>query len=92
MHVQIGLAVGDIEKVRINARLKRLAFQVDQFMDIELGFPKSIIKRRDKRVFTIKNCRCGMFLKAHSYTRSCSRCMLYCRSAGRILESLVVLK
>ena len=64
--MQIGLAVGDIEKVRVNARLKRLALQVGHYMDLELGLRKYILKRRDQRVFIVQNSKCGIVLKVNS--------------------------
>ena len=64
--LQIGLAVGDIEKVRVNARLKRLALQVGHYMDLELGLPKYLLKRRDQRIFIVQNCKCGVVLKVQT--------------------------
>lgn len=40
MNLLIGLAVGDIESVRRNAQLKRLAMQVISFLFVEISIPR----------------------------------------------------
>ena len=45
MNLLVGLAVGDIESVQKNARLKRLAMQVEYFTTLEGKLPKSIKTR-----------------------------------------------
>ncbi|CAL8070273.1 unnamed protein product [Orchesella dallaii] len=48
MNLLIGLAVGDIESVRRNAQLKRLAMQVHLHTHLEKNLPKFILQRVDK--------------------------------------------
>nr|KAI8750038.1 transient receptor potential cation channel subfamily A member 1-like [Biomphalaria glabrata] len=45
MNLLIGLAVGDIESVQRNARLKRLAMQVDLQINIETMVPRFILQQ-----------------------------------------------
>ena len=47
--LQIGLAVGDIEAVQKNARLKRLAMQVQLHTEIERKLPQRILEWVDKK-------------------------------------------
>ena len=49
---QIGLAVGDIEGVQKNARLKRLAMQVEMVADMEKKLPMIILRCVDKKTVT----------------------------------------
>jgi hypothetical protein len=53
INLLIGLAVGDIESVRRNAELKRIAMQVQWLGDVEPKFPESIRKHLYKEVVTI---------------------------------------
>ncbi|ODM99619.1 Transient receptor potential cation channel subfamily A member 1 [Orchesella cincta] len=48
MNLLIGLAVGDIESVRRNAQLKRLAMQVHLHTHLEKNLPKFILQKVDK--------------------------------------------
>ncbi|XP_076264823.1 transient receptor potential cation channel A1 isoform X2 [Rhynchophorus ferrugineus] len=48
MNLLIGLAVGDIESVRRNAQLKRLAMQVVLHTELERKLPKSWMEKVDK--------------------------------------------
>ncbi|XP_071447160.1 transient receptor potential cation channel subfamily A member 1-like [Hetaerina americana] len=48
MNLLIGLAVGDIESVRRNAQLKRLAMQVVQHTRLERKLPKMFLERVNK--------------------------------------------
>lgn len=48
MNLLIGLAVGDIESVKSNAQLKRLAKQVEIHTDLERLLPRFILKRGEK--------------------------------------------
>ncbi|XP_068249556.1 transient receptor potential cation channel subfamily A member 1 isoform X2 [Palaemon carinicauda] len=48
MNLLIGLAVGDIESVKKNAQLKRIAMQVELHSDLESKLPEMIIKRVNK--------------------------------------------
>lgn len=48
MNLLIGLAVGDIESVRRNAQLKRLAMQVVLHTELERKMPKIILEKVDK--------------------------------------------
>nr|XP_008191477.1 PREDICTED: transient receptor potential cation channel subfamily A member 1 isoform X2 [Tribolium castaneum] len=48
MNLLIGLAVGDIESVRRNAQLKRLAMQVVLHTELERKLPKMLLERVDK--------------------------------------------
>ncbi len=50
---QIGLAVGDIAGVQRNARLKRLAMQVELHKDLEHTLPNSILKYGEKMDYTV---------------------------------------
>lgn len=43
MNLLIGLAVGDIETVRRNASMKRLAMQIEHHTDLERRLPKQIL-------------------------------------------------
>lgn len=49
MNLLIGLAVGDIESVRRNAQLKRLAMQVVLHTELERKLPRFLLDRVDKR-------------------------------------------
>ncbi|CAG7718043.1 unnamed protein product [Allacma fusca] len=49
MNLLIGLAVGDIDSVRRNAQLKRLAMQVHLHTTVEKTLPKFILLRVDKK-------------------------------------------
>lgn len=44
MNLLIGLAVGDIESVRRNAQLKRLAMQVSEYNNLGRHFWKTFLK------------------------------------------------
>ncbi|KAB0796783.1 hypothetical protein PPYR_10844 [Photinus pyralis] len=48
MNLLIGLAVGDIESVRRNAQLKRLAMQVILHTELETKLPKMLLEKIDK--------------------------------------------
>ncbi|XP_048488333.1 transient receptor potential cation channel subfamily A member 1 isoform X2 [Plutella xylostella] len=48
MNLLIGLAVGDIESVRRNAQLKRLAMQVVLHTELERKLPKLLLEKVDK--------------------------------------------
>ncbi|KAK5642668.1 hypothetical protein RI129_008835 [Pyrocoelia pectoralis] len=48
MNLLIGLAVGDIESVRRNAQLKRLAMQVILHTELESKLPKILMEKIDK--------------------------------------------
>ncbi|KAG5888861.1 hypothetical protein JTB14_031419 [Gonioctena quinquepunctata] len=48
MNLLIGLAVGDIESVRRNAQLKRLAMQVVLHTELERKLPQCLLERVDK--------------------------------------------
>ncbi|KAI5734628.1 hypothetical protein M8J77_008902 [Diaphorina citri] len=48
MNLLIGLAVGDIESVRRNAQLKRLAMQVLLHTELERNLPKFLLEKVDK--------------------------------------------
>ena len=43
--------MGDIEKVRCNARLKRLAIQVRQYTELQDRIPKCILRKLDKQLY-----------------------------------------
>jgi transient receptor potential cation channel subfamily A protein 1 len=58
MNLLIGLAVGDIEGVRKNAQLKRLAMQVELHMEAERKLPKSLQKRLCKETLKEYPNRC----------------------------------
>ncbi|XP_073975399.1 transient receptor potential cation channel A1 isoform X5 [Rhodnius prolixus] len=49
MNLLIGLAVGDIESVRRNAQLKRLAMQVVLHTELERKFPQVCLEKVDKK-------------------------------------------
>nr|KAG5700757.1 hypothetical protein BaRGS_034960 [Batillaria attramentaria] len=51
MNLLIGLAVGDIESVQRNARLKRLAGQVELHSDMERKMPLFLLARFDQPVY-----------------------------------------
>lgn len=58
MNLLIGLAVGDIETVRRNASMKRLAMQVEHHTDLERRLPKQILKYvRKNEVYEYPNKR-----------------------------------
>lgn len=48
MNLLIGLAVGDIESVRRNAQLKRLAMQVVLHTELERKLPQMLLEKIDK--------------------------------------------
>lgn len=48
MNLLIGLAVGDIESVKRNAQLKRLAMQVVLHTELERKLPHMFVSRVDK--------------------------------------------
>ncbi|CAG0881689.1 unnamed protein product [Darwinula stevensoni] len=48
MNLLIGLAVGDIESVRRNAQLKRIAMQVELHSELERKLPRCFIAKVDK--------------------------------------------
>lgn len=58
MNLLIGLAVGDIETVRRNASMKRLAMQVEHHTDLEKRLPNQILKYvRKNEVYEFPNKR-----------------------------------
>ncbi|XP_037299699.1 transient receptor potential cation channel subfamily A member 1 isoform X2 [Manduca sexta] len=63
MNLLIGLAVGDIESVRRNAQLKRLAMQVVLHTELERKLPAFILEKVDKNELieypNNKNCKLG---------------------------------
>lgn len=65
MNLLIGLAVGDIESVRRNAQLKRLAMQVVLHTELERKLPQIWLERVDKRELieypNNQKCKLGMF-------------------------------
>ena len=44
-HLQVGLAVGDIDAIRRNAAFKRMAMQVMYIAKVENSFPRCILRR-----------------------------------------------
>ena len=50
---QIGLAVGDIEAVQKDARLKRLAMQVELHTDLEKKLPTRLLEWVDKNEYKV---------------------------------------
>ena len=72
INLLIGLAVGDIEAVQRDARLKRLAMQVKVYTDIEKKLPQTILERVDKTTWTVyPNCRRSRVQKIwHALTQS----------------------
>ena len=44
-HLQVGLAVGDIDAIRRNAAFKRMAMQVMYIAKVENSFPRCISRR-----------------------------------------------
>lgn len=65
MNLLIGLAVGDIESVRRNAQLKRLAMQVVLHTELERKLPQIWLERADRTElieYPNNNCnKVGMF-------------------------------
>ncbi|GBP92291.1 Transient receptor potential cation channel subfamily A member 1 [Eumeta japonica] len=65
MNLLIGLAVGDIESVRRNAQLKRLAMQVVLHTELERKLPTFILEKVDKNELieypNNKKCKLGFF-------------------------------
>ncbi|KAJ8954916.1 hypothetical protein NQ318_016856 [Aromia moschata] len=65
MNLLIGLAVGDIESVRRNAQLKRLAMQVVLHTELERKLPKCVLEKVDKiEIIEYPNdtkCKLGFF-------------------------------
>ncbi|XP_063845485.1 transient receptor potential cation channel subfamily A member 1-like isoform X1 [Scylla paramamosain] len=60
MNLLIGLAVGDIESVKKNAQLKRIAMQVEMHTDLENKLPEMLIQRVNKtEVLVYPNAVCG---------------------------------
>ncbi|XP_046358020.2 transient receptor potential cation channel subfamily A member 1-like isoform X2 [Haliotis rufescens] len=58
MNLLIGLAVGDIESVLRNARLKRLAMQVELHTDMERKMPNKLLTKVDKTTHRIYPNKC----------------------------------
>nr|BAX76612.1 transient receptor potential cation channel subfamily A member 1 [Patiria pectinifera] len=54
MNLLIGLAVGDIAEVQYNARMKRLAMQVELHTDLEHKLPKRILEYGEKDHLIVK--------------------------------------
>lgn len=65
MNLLIGLAVGDIESVRRNAQLKRLAMQVVLHTELERKLPQIWLERVDKMELieypNNQKCKLGIF-------------------------------
>lgn len=65
MNLLIGLAVGDIESVRRNAQLKRLAMQVVLHSKLEQKLPQVWLERVDKMELieypNTSKCKVGIF-------------------------------
>lgn len=65
MNLLIGLAVGDIESVRRNAQLKRLAMQVVLHTELERKLPRMWLESSDKLELieypNNQKCKLGMF-------------------------------
>lgn len=65
MNLLIGLAVGDIESVRRNAQLKRLAMQVVLHTELERKLPQIWLERADRTELieypNNQKCKIGMF-------------------------------
>lgn len=65
MNLLIGLAVGDIESVRRNAQLKRLAMQVVLHTELEQKLPQIWIEKADRTELieypNSQKCKLGIF-------------------------------
>lgn len=65
MNLLIGLAVGDIESVRRNAQLKRLAMQVVLHTELERKLPQMWLEKADKIELieypNTQKCKLGIF-------------------------------
>lgn len=65
MNLLIGLAVGDIESVRRNAQLKRLAMQVVLHTELERKLPQIWLEKADKNELieypNTQKCKLGIF-------------------------------
>lgn len=65
MNLLIGLAVGDIESVRRNAQLKRLAMQVVLHTELERKLPQMWLEKADRSELieypNTQKCKLGMF-------------------------------
>lgn len=65
MNLLIGLAVGDIESVRRNAQLKRLAMQVVLHTELERKLPQMWLEKADKNELieypNSQKCKLGIF-------------------------------
>lgn len=65
MNLLIGLAVGDIESVRRNAQLKRLAMQVVLHTELERKLPQMWLEKADKNELieypNNQKCKLGIF-------------------------------
>ncbi|XP_064626190.1 transient receptor potential cation channel subfamily A member 1-like isoform X2 [Lineus longissimus] len=59
MNLLIGLAVGDIESIQRNARLKRIAMQVELHTDLEKKLPAFFLSHVDKQEVVVKPCCSG---------------------------------
>jgi hypothetical protein len=51
--LKIGLAVGDIESVQRNARLKREAMQVQLHVDLERKLPRSFVEKASETEYVL---------------------------------------
>ncbi|XP_069176074.1 transient receptor potential cation channel subfamily A member 1 [Procambarus clarkii] len=59
MNLLIGLAVGDIESVKKNAQLKRIAMQVELHTELENKLPEVLIQRVNKSELLVYPNYCG---------------------------------
>ena len=49
--LQVGLAVGDTEKIKTNAAIKRLGMQLEYQIEIEEAYPMFIIRKAYQKVY-----------------------------------------
>ncbi|KAG7157058.1 Transient receptor potential cation channel subfamily A member 1-like 8 [Homarus americanus] len=89
MNLLIGLAVGDIESVKKNAQLKRIAMQVELHTELENKLPEVLIKLVNKtEVLVYPNSQCSKGLFHHLLSAFSFVCPINEKRGIADLESL----
>ena len=90
MNLLIGLAVGDIETVRRNASMKRLAMQVEHHTDLEMRLPQQILKYvRKTEVYEYPNKRSNQCATAFMVMRFSRKSTLFMSHSAPFQWSLL---
>ena len=82
IHLQVGLAVGDIDAIRRNAAFKRMAMQVMYIAKVENSFPRCISRRfrhpevtlqPNRRTLRKRYAVSTILIKSHSLISKCQK-------------------